>query len=235
MQVKKLPNCLNMPINTSDITKLRLQTGCGMMDCKNALEEAGGDASADSAQIMEKAVEILRKKGIAKAAKRADKVAAEGLVASYIHAGGRIGVLVEVNCETDFVAKTDQFKTLVNDIALHIAASNPKYLSRADVPVFELEKEKDIYREQLRVEAKPVEMLEKILGGKLNKYYSEACLLDQPFIKDESKTIEQLLNEKTAEMGEKISVRRFGRFELGEGIVREVSDFAAEVEAQLTH
>lgn len=182
-----------MAISASDIAKLRATTGAGMMDCKNALEEAGGD--------MEQAAEILRKKGILKALRRAGKVTAEGAVVSYIHAGGKIGVLVEVNCETDFVAKTDAFRTLVNDIAMHIAAARPLYVSRADVP-------------------------DEVLGA-------DVCLLEQACIKDEDKTVEQLLTEKTAEIGEKISVRRFCRFELGEGIEKEQKDFASEVAAQL--
>ena len=181
-----------MPITSTDIVNLRAKTGAGMMDCKSALEEAGG--------VQEKAIEILRKKGVLKAAKRADKIAAEGLVYSYIHAGGKIGVLVEVNCETDFVAKTDAFKFLVNDIAMHIAAVNPQYLSREDAPEEELE---------------------------------EVCLLEQPFIKDENKTISQLLSEKTGEIGEKITVRRFARFALGEGIEKKNKDFAEEVGEQL--
>ena len=210
-----------MPINTNDIAKLRAQTGAGMMDCQQALAECGGDGSASSPQVMAKAAEWLRKKGITKASQRAGKVAAEGLVASYIHGGGKIGVLVEVNCETDFVAKNDSFRTLVNDIAMHIAASSPKYLSCADVPAEVIEKEKEIQRAQLAAE------------GKLGKFYAEVCLLEQPFIKNEDQTIEELLAQKTAEIGEKISVRRFVRYELGEGIEKEATDFAAEVAQQL--
>lgn len=214
-----------MPITASDIAKLRTQTGAGIMDCKQALEESSGDA--------EKAVEWLRKKGMMKAAKRAGKIAAEGAVASYIHAGGTVGVLVEINCETDFVARTDAFQSLVKDIAMHIAASNPAYVSRADVPEGAVEKEKNVYRDQLKAEGKPADMVEKIVEGKMARYYGEVCLLDQPFVKDEDKTVEQLLTEKTAEIGEKISVRRFARFALGEGIERAEKDFAAEVTAQL--
>ena len=214
-----------MGISTSEIAKLRSITGAGMLDCKNALDEVGGD--------MEKAVDLLRKKGIAKAAKRAGKVAAEGAVHSYIHAGGKIGVLVEVNCETDFVGKTEQFRALCSDIAMHIAAARPLYVTRSDVPDEVLGKEKDIYREQLLAEGKPEGMLEKIVEGKLNKFYADVCLLEQAFIKDEDKTIEQLLTTKTAEIGEKISVRRFARYELGEGIEKEKKDFADEVAAQL--
>ncbi len=212
-----------MAITASLIAQLRAQSGAGMLDCKQALEATNGDIS--------QAVDWLRKKGIMKAAKRADKVAAEGTVASYIHAGGKIGVLVEVNCETDFVAKTDAFKALVNDIAMHIVAAAPKYVSRTEVTASEMEREKQVYREQLANEGKTPEMAEKILEGKMSRYYSEFCLLDQPFVKDESKTMEQLLVEKTAETGEKISVRRFVRFVLGEGIEKIQTDFAAEVAA----
>ncbi len=214
-----------MSITAQDIANLRAKTGAGMMDCKNAMEETGGN--------FEQAIDLLRKKGILKAAKRADKIAAEGLIYSYIHGGGRIGVLVEVNCETDFVAKTDNFKTLINDLAMHIVAANPKYLSREEVGAEDLQREKEIYRAQLQAEGKPAEMIEKILEGKMSKYYSEYCLLEQPFIKDETTTIEKLLQAKTGEIGEKISVRRFARFELGEGMQKKVNDLAAEVAEQL--
>jgi len=214
-----------MGVSASDIAQLRAKTGAGMMDCKNALEEAAGD--------MDKAIDNLRKKGIAKAAKRADKVAAEGGVFSYIHGEGRIGVLLELNCETDFVAKADQFKSLASDIAMHIAASNPKYLSREEVTSEDMDKEKEIYRAQLHNEGKPAEMIEKILEGKMSKYYSEVCLLEQAFIKDEDKTIEKLLAEKTGEIGEKVSLRRFVRYELGEGIEKVCKDFAEEVKEQM--
>jgi elongation factor Ts len=214
-----------MSITASQIADLRAQTGAGMMDCKQALTETNGD--------MVKAAELLRKKGAAKAAKRADKVAADGAVVSYIHAGGKIGVLVEVNCETDFVAKNDGFKALANDVAMHIAAVSPKYISRQDVPAESVEKEKSIYRDQMKNDKKPAEIIEKIVDGKINKYFSEVCLLEQPFVKDEDKTVEQLLSEKSAEIGEKISVRRFVRYELGEGLEKKVSDYAAEVAEQL--
>jgi elongation factor Ts len=208
-----------------DIAKLRAQTGAGMLDCKKALEESNGD--------FDKAVDILRKKGIAKAAKRAGKIAAEGTVMSYIHAGGKVGVLVEVNCETDFVAKNEGFQNLVSDIAMHIAAAAPRYLTKEEVTAEDVEREKDVYREQLKAEGKPEEMIEKILEGKMKKFYSEICLLNQSYIKDEDKTIEQLLVEKTGEIGEKLTIRRFSRFELGEGIEKKDCDFAAEVEEQL--
>ena len=214
-----------MTITSSDIAALRAKTGAGMMDCKNALEEAGGN--------IEQAIDLLRKKGILKAAKRADKIAAEGLVHSYIHGQGKIGVLLEINCETDFVGKTEAFKALANSIALHIAAANPKYLSREEVLPEELEREKNIYREQMKNEKKPVEILEKIIEGKLGKFYSEVCLLEQPFIKDETVTIEKILQAKTGEIGEKVTVRRFVRFELGEGLEKKTKDFAEEVAEQL--
>lgn len=213
-----------MAITAKDVAALRNKTGAGMLDCKKALDEANGD--------VEKATEILRKKGIAKAAKRAGKVAAEGLVSSYIH-GSRVGVLVEVNCETDFVAKNDDFKALVSDIAMHIAAAAPQYVTREEVPADVVAKEKDVYTAQLQNEGKPAEIIEKILEGKMNKFYSEVCLLEQSFIKDEDMTIEQLLVKKTGEIGEKISVRRFARYEVGEGIEKEESNLAKEVEEQL--
>ncbi|KKT05049.1 MAG: Elongation factor Ts [Candidatus Magasanikbacteria bacterium GW2011_GWD2_43_18] len=210
-----------MAITAQDIAKLRAQTGAGMLDCKKALDETNGD--------FEKALDWLRERGVAKAAKRAGKIAAEGTVASYIHGGGSVGVLVEVNSETDFVAKNDGFQALVNDIALHIAAAAPKYVTRDEVPADVLEREKAIYVEQMKNEGKPADIIEKIVGGKIDKFYSEICLMEQPFIKDEDKTIEQLLTEKTGEIGEKITVRRFARFELGEGITKEKSDLAADV------
>jgi elongation factor Ts len=187
------------------IKDLREQTGAGIMDVKEALEEAGGDK--------DKAVELLRKKGLAKQAKKADRVANEGIVESYIHAGGRIGVLVEVNCETDFVARTDDFKNLVKEVALHIAAANPLYITSEEVPMEVIEKEKEIYKEQAG--DKPADVLEKMLEGKVAKYYEEACLMNQPYVKDSSKTIGELLGEATGKMGENIQVRRFTRFALG--------------------
>ena len=214
-----------MEINAKMIAELRAQTGAGMLDCKKALEEAEGNVDT--------ATDILRKKGIAKAAKRAGKVAAEGIVYSYIHGDGKIGVLLELNSETDFVAKTDSFKAFAHDIAMHITAANPKYLNREEVDPEELEKEKDVYRVQLKNEGKPEEMIEKILEGKMNKYYGEICLLEQAFIKDEDKTIEQLLTAKTGEIGEKVTLRRFARYELGEGIEKAECDYAAEVAGQM--
>lgn len=195
------------------------------MDCKKAYDESNGNFDA--------AVDLLRKKGIAKAAKRADKVTAEGVVGSYIHGAGKIGVLVEVNCETDFVAKNESFQMLVADLAKHIAAAAPQYVSRDQVAADVLEREKSVYRDQLVNEGKPAEMVEKILEGKLNKFYSEICLLEQAYIKDEDKTIEQLLTEKTMEIGEKVTVRRFSRFVVGEGIEKKQVDYLAEVQEQL--
>lgn len=191
--------------DANTIKQLREQTGAGIMDVKEALNDAGGD--------LDKAVEILRKKGLAKQAKKSDRTANEGIVESYIHAGGRIGVLVEVNCETDFVARTDDFKALVKEIALHIAASNPLYISSEDVPMEVIEKEKEIYKEQFA--GKPDDVIAKMLEGKIAKYYEEACLLNQPFVKDGDKTIGDLLGEATGKMGENIQVRRFTRYMLG--------------------
>ncbi len=187
------------------IKELREQTGAGIMDVKEALEEAGGERDA--------AIEVLRKKGLAKQAKKADRVANEGLVESYIHAGGRIGVLLEINCETDFVARTEDFKNLAKEIALHIAASNPLYISADEVPAEVIEKEKEIYKQQAG--DKPADVMEKMLDGKIAKYLEEVCLLNQPFVKDADKTIGELLGEATGKMGENIVVRRFARFMLG--------------------
>ncbi|HAO51924.1 TPA: elongation factor Ts [Candidatus Magasanikbacteria bacterium] len=214
-----------MSISASDIAKLRAQTGAGMMDCKNAMEESNGD--------FEKAIDWLRTRGVAKAAKRSGKIAAEGKIFTYLHGAGKIGVMIELNSETDFVAKNDAFLTLGNDITMHIAAMNPKYLSREEVSAEDMTREKEIYRAQLTAEGKPEAMIEKILEGKMGKYYSEVCLLEQAFIKDEDKTIEQLLTAASGSIGEKISLRRFARFEVGEGIEKKVTDFVAEVNEQL--
>jgi elongation factor Ts len=214
-----------MSITAKDIAALREKTGAGMLICKAALEEANGD--------IEKAVDVLRKKGAAKAAKRAGKIAAEGTVASYIHGNGKIGVLLELNSETDFVAKNDIFQALVSDLGMHIAAVAPRFVSRDEVPAEEVAREKAVHADQLKAEGKPEEMIEKILEGKMNKFYGEICLLEQKYIKDEDKTIEQLLVEKTAEIGEKLTLRRFARFVLGEGIEKSSKNFAEEVEEQL--
>jgi elongation factor Ts len=213
-----------LAISAADVKALREKTGAGMLDCKKALEEAGGD--------MTKAAELLREKGLAAAAKKGDRIATEGLVESYIHGGGRIGVLVEVNCETDFVAKTDEFRTFVRDIAMHIAASNPKYITREEVPEEVLEKEREILRNQAINEGKPANVVDRIVEGRIGKFYEENCLMEQAFVKDPDKNITTLLNEKIAAIGEKISIRRFARFELGEGLEKKVDNFAEEVMAQ---
>ncbi|MBO5713688.1 MAG: translation elongation factor Ts [Clostridia bacterium] len=214
-----------MSFTASDVKMLRDRTGAGMMDCKNALIETNGD--------MEKAIDYLREKGIAKAAKKAGRIAAEGLVDSYIHMGGRVGVLLEVNCETDFVARGDAFKELVHDIALQIAASNPTYLAKEDVPADVLEKEKEILKAQAIEEGKPANIVERMVEGRIKTFYDENCLLCQKFVKDPSKTIEQLVVEATATIGEKISVRRFVRFEMGEGLEKKNENLADEVAKQV--
>lgn len=210
--------------STEEVKKLRDQTGAGMMNCKEALEEADGD--------MEEAKEILRKKGIAEATEQGG-TAAEGRIESYIHGDGDVGVLLEVNTETDFSAKNDEFKQLVKDIAMHIAAMGPDYVSRDDVPEEVIEDEKEVYAEQMRDQGKPEDIIEDIVEGKLDKFYSEVCLMEQEFVKNEDKTIEELVKEKAGEIGENIQVRRFTRYEVGEGIETEDEDFAEEVEEQL--
>lgn len=198
-----------VPVITSELVKkLREKTGAGMMDCKRALEETGGD--------MDAAIEYLRKKGAATAAKRADRETKQGVVEAYIHAGGRIGAMVELNCETDFVAKTPQFKALAHDIAMQIAAMNPQFISREQVPPEIVEKELEIYRTQAQNEGKPAQIAEKIALGRLEKYYQEICLMEQSFIKDSGKTIKDVIDEAVAAIGEKISIRRFQRYHLGE-------------------
>ncbi len=213
-----------MAITAKMVQELRGKTGAGIMDCKRALTETEGD--------IEKAVDALRKKGLAAAAKKAGRVTSEGMVASYIHAGGRIGVLVEVNCETDFVARTEQFQQLVKDISMHIAASNPQYLRHEDIPENVLEKEREIYQAQFQDSGKPEKVIEKIVDGKLEKYFSEVCLYEQAFVKDTDKTIQQLVTEIIAQLGENLNIRRFARFVLGEGIEKEAKDLAEEVAAQ---
>ena len=208
-------------ITAALVKELRERTGAGMMDCKKALSATDGD--------LEKAIDFLREKGLAAAAKKAGRVAAEGLVEAYIHSGGRIGVLVEVNCETDFVAKTDAFKELVKDIAMHIAATNPSYLKREEVPTAELEHEQAVLAEQARNEGKPEKIIEKMVAGRIEKYYKEVCLMEQPFVKDPDKTISDLITESIAKIGENISIRRFTRYQLGEGIEKKEENFAEEV------
>ena len=212
-----------MAVTMEMVKELRERTGAGVIDCKKALAETNGD--------VEKAVEYLREKGIAAAAKKSGRIAAEGLVHAYIHMGGRIGVLVEVNCETDFVAKTDDFKDLVNDIALHIAAMKPEYLDREEVPADAIEKEKEILTAQALNEGKPASIVEKMVKGRLEKFFAEKVLLEQVFVKDDSKTIQQLVTEKVAKIGENIKIRRFVRFELGEGLEKRTNNFAEEVAA----
>lgn len=210
-----------------DVMTLRERTGAGMMDCKKALTECNGDA--------EKAVDFLREKGLAAAAKKAGRIAAEGIVDAYIHMGGKIGVLLEVNCETDFVAKTDDFKNLVHDIALHIAAAKPTYITTDEIPQDEIEKEKEITRaQQLNEEKpKPAAIIEKIVEGRIAKYYKEVCLMEQAFVKDPDITISQLLNNAVAKIGEKISIRRFVRYEMGEGLQKREDNFVDEVMSQM--
>ncbi|MER3429849.1 MAG: elongation factor Ts [Blastocatellia bacterium] len=212
-------------ITASAVKALREKTGAGMVDCKNALVEANGDEAA--------AIEILRKKGMATAGKKAGRVTAEGVVGSYIHMGGKVGVLVEINCESDFVARGDEFQQLVKDVAMHIAAADPRYLSRQDVPADVLEKEREILLSQLKNDpknaGKPDDVLNKIIEGRLNKFYEENVLLDQPFVKDPSKTVGELVAEKIASIKENISIRRFTRYKMGEGIEKKQDDFAAEV------
>ena len=213
-----------MEFTAKDVMELRGRTGAGMMDCKKALTATDGD--------MEKAIDFLREKGLAAAAKKQSRIAAEGIVDSYIHMGGKVGVMLEVNCETDFVAKTDDFKELVHDIALQIVASAPEYVSRDEVRADHLEHEKEILAAQARNEGKPEKIIEKMVQGRVDKFYKEVCLLEQPFVKNPDITIEQLVNEKIAKIGEKISVRRFVRYKMGDGLEKKVNDLAAEVAEQ---
>ncbi len=212
-------------ITAEMVRRLRERTGAGMMDCKNVLVKADGNE--------EKALELLREKGLASAAKKAGRIAAEGIVESYIHGEGRIGVLVEVNIETDFAAKNKDFRIFVNDIAMQIAASSPKYVSRDEVTQEVIDKEREIAKAQAVNEGKPEKIIDKIADGRVEKFLKEICLLDQPFIKDTDRTVEQLLNEKIAFIGEKISIRRFARFEMGEGLEKRNEDFACEVMKQI--
>ncbi len=212
-------------ITAGMVKALREKTGAGMSDCKNALVEANGDENA--------AVEILRKKGMATAGKKAGRVTAEGVVGSYIHMGGKVGVMVEINCESDFVARGDEFQQLVKDVAMHIAATDPRFARREEVPAEELDKEREILMEQLKNDpknaGKPDDVLNKIIEGRLNKFYEDNVLVDQPFVKDPSKTIGELVTEKVASIKENITIRRFTRYKMGEGIEKKSDDFAAEV------
>jgi elongation factor Ts len=205
------------------IKELRERTGAGILDCKKAL--AANDNDVDQA------IDFLRAKGIAKAAKKSGRAATEGLVHAYIHAGGKIGVLLEVNCETDFVAKTDDFKTLVHDVCMHIAAAGPEYLTANDVPAEAVAKEKEVQLARVMEEGKPAHIAERIVEGRMGKFYEEICLTDQKFVKDDSKTIGQMLSETVARIGENVKIRRFHRFVLGEGLEKKSTDLAAEVAA----
>ncbi|KQO04391.1 translation elongation factor Ts [Paenibacillus sp. Leaf72] len=213
-----------MAVSASAVKELRERTGAGMLDCKKALDHTDNDIT--------KAIEFLREKGLAAAANKAGRIATEGVVESYIHAGGRIGVLVEVNCETDFVAKTDQFREFARDIAMQIAAANPKFVRREEVPGDELEKEREILRAQALNEGKPEKIVDKMVEGRISKYYEEYCLLEQTFIKNPDQTISELLNDKINKIGENISIRRFVRYELGEGLEKKVDNFVEEVMSQ---
>lgn len=212
-------------ITASAVKALREKSGAGMIDVKNALVEANGDEAA--------AMEILRKKGVATAGKKAGRVTAEGAVGSYIHMGGKVGVLVEINCESDFVSRGEEFQQLVKDVAMHVAASDPRYTNRDEVPADILDKEREITRDQLKNDPKnankPDDVLAKIVDGRLNKFYEENVLVDQPFVKDPSKTIGELITEKIASIKENITIRRFTRYKMGEGIEKKQDDFAAEV------
>lgn len=212
-------------ITAEMVKELRQRTQAGMMDCKKALVETNGD--------MDKAIEFLREKGLATAAKKQSRIATEGIVDSYIHGNGRIGVLVEVNCETDFVAMNEKFKSFVRDIAMHIAASSPLYVSSEDVPADIIEKEKTILKAQAMNEGKPEKIAEKIVEGRISKYYEEVCLLEQAFIKDPDKKVKDVLMEMTATIGEKLSIRRFTRYERGEGLQKKEENFAEEVMKQI--
>ncbi|NLL51989.1 MAG: translation elongation factor Ts [Peptococcaceae bacterium] len=208
-------------VSAALVKELRERTGAGMMDCKKALTECNGD--------MDKAIDFLREKGLAAAAKKESRIAAEGLVESYIHGGGRIGVLVEVNCETDFVARGEEFKQFVKDIAMQIAAAKPLYINKEDVPADVVEHEKQILKAQALNEGKPEKIVDKMVEGRVEKFYKEVCLMEQPFIKDPDMEVKDLVLQKTAKIGEKISIRRFARYELGEGIEKRQENFADEV------
>ncbi len=213
-----------MEFTAKDVVDLREKTGAGMLDCKKALAECNGN--------VEKAMDMLREKGKAAAAKKASRIAAEGAVFSYIHMGGKIGVLLEINCETDFVAKSPAFQELGHDIAIHIAAANPRVVSVDQVNAEDLEKEREILKAQAVNEGKPEAVAEKMVEGRIKKYYKEVCLLEQEYVKDPSKTISNLISEATIKIGEKISIRRFIRYEMGEGLEKRVNDLAAEVAAE---
>ena len=212
-------------VTAEQVKELRELTGAGMMECKKVLAEVDGDK--------DKAIELLRERGVVKAAKKAGRIAAEGLVESYIHGDGRIGVLVEVNIETDFAAKNPEFREFVKDVAMQIAAARPEYVRREEVPADVIEKEKEIVKAQAVAEGKPEAVAEKIVAGRIDKYYSEVCLLEQDFVKDPDKTVQQVLTEKISNIGENITIRRFVRFERGEGIAKKEENFAEEVMKQI--
>lgn len=209
----------------NDVKELREKTGVGMMDCKKALQATDGD--------MDKAIDFLREKGMASAEKKSGRVASQGVVDSYIHLGGKIGVLVEVNCETDFVARSESFMQFVHDVALQIAAAKPSYVNSSEVPEAELDKEKEILTAQALNEGKPAKIIEKMVEGRIAKYYKDVCLLDQAFVKNPDLTISQYLNQTIATIGEKISIRRFVRYEMGEGLEKKVDNFVEEVMSQI--
>jgi elongation factor Ts len=216
-------------ITAAAVKQLREKTGAGMMECKNALVESGGDE--------EKAINILRERGLASAKKREGRIAAEGIVGSYIHMGGKVGVLVELNCETDFVARGEEFQQLVKDIAMHIAAAEPRYVTREEIPASVLDQERDIARAQAKNDPKmankPDQVIEKVVEGRLNKFYEETVLVDQPFVKAPEKTVGELVTEKVSKTGERIAVRRFTRYKMGEGLERKNEDFGGEVASML--
>lgn len=214
-----------MEITGAMVKELREKTGAGMMDCKKALVATEGN--------VEKAIDFLREKGLASAQKKGSRIAAEGVVASYIHMGGKIGVLVEVNCETDFVAKNENFLNFVKDISMHIAASNPLYLAEEDVPQEVIDGEKAIYKAQAMNEGKPENIAEKMVEGRIKKYFKEVCLLEQPFVKDMDKSVADVVQEIIASIGENIKIRRFTRYQMGEGLEKRSNDFAAEVADQI--
>jgi elongation factor Ts len=202
-----------MDVSASVVKELREKTGAGMMDCKKALAETAGD--------VQKAIDYLRQKGLAAATKKADRVAADGAVAAYVHAGGKLGALVEINCETDFVARTTEFQTLLKDIAMQVAAANPRYVRREEIPEAELDREKTIYRQQALESGKPEKIVDKIVEGKMERFYSEICLLEQSFIKDQDKKVSEIINDAIARLGENIQIRRFARYHLGEGVTKD--------------
>lgn len=212
-------------IGPEQVKTLRLKTGAGILDCKKVLKESGGDEA--------QAIRLLREKGLAQQAKRAAQVAAEGQVGTYLHAGGKIGVMIEVNCVTDFAARSEEFQALVKDLAMQVAAAAPRYVKREDVPAADLAAEREIYLTQARQSGKPEAVIEKMVAGKMEKHFQETCLLDQPFIKDQEKTVADVVSDVGLRIRENISVRRFVRFQLGEAIENPRGDFAGEVAAQV--